>query len=260
MSDTALLCNPIYFDVTYSINPWMSIGGVDKKKALQQWTALKETLESIGVKTRVIKQASNLPDMVFTANAGTVHNKDVVLSNFKHKERKLETEEFFRWFSDEGYNVHRLPSKLSFEGCGDTIVYEDKLIAGYGFRSDLKALKMCSEILNLDLTYLKLVDPSFYHLDTCFSLLRNDLAIYYPGAFSKYTVSKIKDIELIPVSKYHAKMFACNSVVYGKNILMPYGNNTLAKSLEERGYKVYQLDTSEFIKSGGSLQCMVLWI
>jgi len=238
----------------------MSVGGVNKKKALEQWAFLKETLELIGVTVKVIKQRSDLPDMVFTANAGTVKGNDVVLSNFKHKERKLETEEFHRWFINSGYKVHRLPENISFEGCGDTVVSGSRLIAGYGFRTDLKALKLCASILNLDLTYLKLADPRFYHLDTCFCLLDKDLALYYPDAFSKYTISKLKDIKLIPVSKYNANMFACNSIVYNKNILMPYGNNTIANKLKDVGYKVYQLDTSEFIKSGGSLQCMLLWI
>ena len=260
MTATVLVCPPMFFDVKYSINPWMKNEPVDKRLAVEQWRQMKHTLERLGAKTAIIGQPPHLPDLVFTANAGTVRGNKVVLSNFKHIERKLEHNEFDKWFTEKGYETHALPESLNFEGCGDTIVSGDRLIAGYGFRSDLKALRLTAEILDLELTHLKLKNPNFYHLDTCFSLLRPDLAIYYPGAFSKYTISKIKDIELIPVSDEEANRFACNSIVFGDNILMPAGNESLAASLEERGLKVHLIDTSEFLKSGGSLQCMALWI
>ena len=260
MNTTVLICPPIHFDVKYSINPWMKSEPVDSPAAVEQWQEMKDTLERIGVKTVIIGQRPHLPDMVFTANAGTVHRNKIVLSNFKHLERKLEHNEFDRWFTEHSYETYALPESVNFEGCGDTIVSGDRLIAGYGFRSDLKALRLTAEILDLDLTYLKLKNPNFYHLDTCFSLLRPDLAIYYPGAFSKHTISKIKDIELIPVSDDEANRFACNSIVYQDNILMPAGNESLADILEQKGFQVYLINTSEFLKSGGSLQCMALWI
>ena len=260
MTATALVCPPMFFDVKYSINPWMTGEQVDSPAAVEQWWQMKSTLERLGAKTAIIGQPPHLPDMVFTANAGTVRGNKIVLSNFKHLERKLEHKEFSKWFKEHGYETHALPESMNFEGCGDTIVSGDRLIAGYGFRSDLKALQLTAEILDLDLTYLKLKNPNFYHLDTCFSLLRPDLAIYYPGAFSKYTISKIKDIELIPVSDEEANRFACNSIVYQDNILMPAGNESLANTLEEIGFQVHLIDTSEFLKSGGSLQCMALWI
>ena len=260
MTATVLLCPPMFFDVKYSINPWMKDEPVDSREAVDQWFLMKNALERLGVKTTLIGQVPHLPDMVFTANAGTVRGKKVVLSNFKYLERQLEHQEFDKWFKEHGYETFALPESVSFEGCGDTIVSGDRLIAGYGFRSDLKALRETAEILDLKLTSLKLKNPNFYHLDTCFSLLRPDFAIYYPGAFSKHTISKVKDIELFAVSDEEAHRFACNSIIYEDNILMPAGNESLARSLEERGFQVQLINTSEFLKSGGSLQCMALWI
>ena len=260
MNSTVLLCPPVFFDVTYSINPWMKATIVNKPVAMDQWFKMKNTLEFLGATTKLIGQERRLPDMVFTANAGTVHGQKVVMSNFRHFQRKPEREVFQSWFEENGYETYILPEETIFEGCGDTIVSGDRLIAGYGFRSDLRALKLTADILDLKLTSLKLKNPNFYHLDTCFSLLREDLAIYYPGAFSKHTISKVKDIELLPVSGEEANKFACNSIIFGDNILMPYGNDTLANTLEEMGFQVHLINTSEFLKSGGSLQCMALWI
>ena len=75
MSNTVLLCAPIHFDVIYSINPWMVGEPVNSAVALEQWFRLKDTLEEWGVSVKLIGQVGNLPDMVFTANAGTVRGK-----------------------------------------------------------------------------------------------------------------------------------------------------------------------------------------
>lgn len=257
-----LLCPPVFFDVVYSINPWMQGGTVDQTVAMEQWLKLKRGIESWGVEVNLINQEKDLPDMVFTANAGTVRNNKVVLSNFKFEERKGETAVYEKWFRSAGYKTYRLPKKISFEGCGDTVVWGDKMFAGYGVRSDLGGIRRAAKILGLELIPLKLNHPNFYHLDTCFCLLGNHAAMYYPGAFTPSALRKLKYhfADLIELNVSDAAMFACNSVVYKNQILMPSGPQQVMKELDIRGYEVTQINTSEFLKSGGSLQCMTLWI
>ena len=262
MDPTVLLCPPVFFDVVYSINPWMQFASVDQPIAMDQWFKMKNTLQSWGVKTELIGQKKDLPDMVFTANAGTVRGNKVVLSNFRFDERMGETDVFEEWFIDHGYETHRLPKKIKFEGCGDTAIWGDKMIGGYGFRSELGAQRRTAKILGLELIPLKLKHPNFYHLDTCFCLIGNQCAIYYPGAFTPSALKKIKalKIDLIEVDVTDAAFFACNSIVYKENILMPAGPSKVVEQLETRGYTVTQINTSEFLKAGGSLQCLTLWI
>ena len=235
---------------------------MDRKVAMDQWYKLKRGIESWGVKVNLIGQRRNLPDMVFTANAGTVRGKKIVLSNFKHSERQPETGVYEKWFQENGYETYRLPKKISFEGCGDTAVRGDKMFAGYGHRSDLGGIRRGAKILELELIPLKLNHPNFYHLDTCFCLLGPQSAMYYPGAFTPSAIKKLKKHvpELIPMDVHDASMFACNSVVYGNNILMPSGAQKIVEELEVRGYEITHINTSEFLKSGGSLQCLTLWI
>ena len=261
MTRSILLCPPVFYDVKYSINPWMKGENVNNAKAMQQWFQLKNTLQFMGVKIHLIDQHPDLPDMVFTANAGTVKGGEVVLSNFKHRERQDESAEFEEWFNSIGYQVHRLGPDMTFEGCGDAVVNNKKMIGGYGFRSNLKGLREAAELLQLDLVAVKLNNPQFYHLDTCFTMLNDELALYYPGAFSKHTVSKLREhFELIAVDSESAHKFVCNSIVSGQDILMPAGNDTIANKLEHYGFRTRLINTTEFLKSGGSLQCMALWI
>jgi N-dimethylarginine dimethylaminohydrolase len=235
---------------------------VNKAIAMDQWFKLKNNIENWGVGIKLIEQDKSLPDMVFTANAGTVRGKKVVLSNFKFPERKPEIDAYEKWFQNEGYETYRLPKNINFEGCGDTVISGNKMFAGYGIRSSLGGVRRASKILDLELIPLKLRHPSFYHLDTCFCLLSPYCAMYYPGAFTPSAIKKLKKNipDLIPLDVSDAAHFASNSVVYDVNVLMPAGPQKIVKELDLRGYEVTQINTSEFLKSGGSLQCMTLWI
>ncbi len=60
-----------------------------------------------------------------------------------------------------------------------------RFIAGYRFRSDVRSHQWIGERLGVEVLPLELIDPRFYHLDTCFCPLAPDLALYYPGAFDR---------------------------------------------------------------------------
>ena len=76
------MCPPRAFDVVYTINPWMDLNNKpDKALALKQWEDLYNTYIKLDIEVAVIEQDKNLPDMVFTANAGIVHNNTFICSN-----------------------------------------------------------------------------------------------------------------------------------------------------------------------------------
>ncbi len=220
---------------------------------VKKWQQLKGSLEELGIEVLLIDQDPNQPDMVFTANAGTVKDGKVVMSNFKHQERKGEAALYQEWFIKEGYETHALPPSISFEGCGDTILLDDLMIGGYGHRSSLGGLRRASQLLETELVALKLANPDFYHLDTCFCILSYDTAMYYPPAFTPSALKKLKDLdlELVEVDDYDAMRFACNSVVYREHILMPAGPRKIVEELGYRGYRVQQIEADEFLKAGG---------
>jgi len=105
----------------------------------------------------------------------------------------------------------------------------------------------------------RLVDPRFYHIDTCFCPLAPDLALWYQHAFDHITQHNLSnDVELIPVPEKEACQFACNAVVVGKTVIMNVGNTITADMLKQCGYETVFVDMSEFIKSGGSAKCCTL--
>jgi len=260
--ETFLLCPPDYFSVEYSINPWMVGEKIDVSLVKHQWENLRDAIEHVGGKVKIINPVKGLPDMVFAANSGIVRGKDVVLSRMKYKERQGESTNYRKWFVDKGYNVINLMPGVTFEGCGDSLLYGDALIGGYGFRSDKKALEITASTLGLNLFTLALSDPRFYHLDTCFCRVSKDKAIYYPAAFKAGEIKKLHSvIDLIPVSETDARLFMCNSMLVNDILLIPEHQSDIGKTLRNKlGIKTCTVNVSEFLKAGGSIQCLCLKI
>ncbi len=253
-----LMCEPTYFRVDYVINPWMKPGSVDQPKALQQWTTLKETYESLGVEVEVISQRKDLPDMVFAADQGVVRNKKILLSNFSYKERQGETQVYAHWFATHGYQIQHL-EQSSCEG-GELLGVEGKYFLGTGFRAQSCCVPQLSAWLSTPVTELDLIDSRFYHLDTCFFPLNASTVFYYPAAFSPQALKKIPELfrNAIEFSEEEVLGFCANSVRVGKHVLTQKGVSSFEKKLEKLGYTVHALDMSEFVKSGGGIHCLTL--
>jgi N-dimethylarginine dimethylaminohydrolase len=256
-----LMCRPDFYGIEYEINPWMNRQvASDAAESHQQWRALEGTLRGLGVEIELLEPVPGLPDLVFTANAGLVFHQRFISSRFRYGVRQGETPHFDRWAREYGFDVVTLPPGLNFEGAGDALFCGETLFAGYRFRSDARSHLWIGEVLGVEVLPLELVDPRFYHLDTCFCPLARDAAIYYPGAFDDYGRSVLQDRIplLIAVSGEEAVTFSCNAVVVGRRVIMNEETPKLAHALRQAGFEVRPLRLTEFIKAGGSAKCLTL--
>jgi N-dimethylarginine dimethylaminohydrolase len=155
-----------------------------------------------------------------------------------------------------------LPENLYFEGEGDALFGGDALFCGYKFRSDIQSHRALADILGCLVISVELVDPRFYHLDTCFCPLPNGPAFWFPSAFDEYGQRAIRDhvTELIDVLPEEAMNFSCNAVVIERDILLPEGAPRLVATLQHRGYRCHELPMSEFIKAGGACKCLTMFM
>jgi len=149
---------------------------------------------------------------------------------------------------------------MHFEGAGDALFCGDTLFAGYRIRSDARGHQQIAESLGVRVIPLELVDPRYYHLDTCFCPLSPGEAIYYPPALDEYGRKAAAELigELIPVDDEEAGRFACNAVVVGRTVVTNTGCGRLHRKLEQRGYRALKTPLDEFVKAGGSAKCLTL--
>jgi N-dimethylarginine dimethylaminohydrolase len=255
------MCPPDFYGIEYEINPWMSRSrGSVPEKALRQWNALYETLKGLGVTVELMTPQPGLPDLVFTANAGLMFRERFFSSRFRHEVRARESPHFDAWFKAHGFTVEHLPEGMYFEGAGDALFCGPTLFAGYRFRSDVQGHQYIASAIGRQVLPIELVDPRFYHLDTCFCPLAPGEAIYYPPAFDGYGRRVLENAipELLAVPEPEALRFGCNAVVVGKTVVHNTGCEQLAADLRARGYEPVAVELDEFLKAGGSAKCLTL--
>ncbi len=258
---TILMCPPDYYGIEYEINPWMSRSRQsDADVSRAQWQALHDLLVSLGAEIRLLSPVKGLPDFVFTANAGLVWREKVFLAKFRHAARQGETPLNESWFQSQSFQTVSIPEPWNFEGAGDALFCGETLFAGYLIRSDAGAEQWLAKQMGCRVIPLQLVDDYYYHLDTCFCPLAEDLAIYYPPAFDEYAQKALIEHvpRLIRVQEEEARLFACNAVVIGRHVVMNAGCPKLAADLKAFGYDPHPTELSEFIKAGGSAKCLTL--
>lgn len=259
-----LMCEPKFFDINYEINPWMSVAKkANPQNVKAQWQQLYQTMRACGADIELIEPQPNLPDMVFTANAGLYYKNNIVLSHFKHKERQEEAKFFAQWFKNNNFallnKIEQTPPY--FEGAGDALIAGQVLFAGYGFRTDKKFFEQEKYFEQDKIIYCELADPYYYHIDTCFCPLNAEQAIWYPHAFTQSSKNDMqKAIELIPVTEEEAKLFACNAVVINNHIILPERTSKITASLSQLGFNVHHCQMDEFLKSGGACKCLTMRI
>lgn len=260
-----LMCPPTLYDVKYVINPWMAgnVNRSSRQRATEQWSALHGALAQIA-DVQLVEPQPGSPDMVFTANAGLVFDGIVALSSFFHPERQDEETHFRRWFEESGFRVREIPRKTPFEGEGDALFEADgsRLWAGHGPRTRANSHRQLTDLWKIEVVSVRLVDPRFYHLDTCFCPLANGELLYYPAAFDSASRQRIEEryslAKRIPVSEPDALRFACNAINAGKTILLNQVSDELLARLQSLGYTVIQVELSEFLKAGGAAKCLAL--
>ena len=116
--------------------------------------------------------------------------------------------------------------------------------------------------LDVTLVTIHLIDPRFYHLDTCFAPLEDGYAMYFPEAFDHVSLHRIEAFyppeKRIIVREADAVSFACNAINVGQTIILNRISTKLSGQLEQLGFKVIQVELTEFLKAGGAAKCLVM--
>ncbi|MBX9720576.1 MAG: hypothetical protein K2X81_04185 [Candidatus Obscuribacterales bacterium] len=273
MPSTLLMCAPDYFALLDVKNPHMegNVGNLDSAKARHQWQELREAFIGTDAAVELIDPLEDCEDMVFCANQTFVGTdasgaKLCILSNMKHESRKREVAAFEKWFSRRAYRVERLPENIVFEGSGDAIWHPGRglIWGGSGYRSQAEVYPYLSESFAVPVIRLALKSDRFYHLDTCFAAIDEETVLLNPRAIFDEGLEMVRSIFRNVIEcddDESAKLMACNATaIGGKHVVIQRGCAKTVSTLENLGYTVCEVDTSEFLKSGGSVFCMKMYV
>ncbi len=271
-----LMCPPDHFAVDYAINPWMDppawAGDAARlaQAARAGWRQLHDLYRSLGATVELEPAEPGLPDLVFTANAAVVLDRTALLARFRHPERQGEeahNRRFFEGLKARGLidRVVETPAGMFFEGAGDAIWDETRRIFwfGHGPRSSEAAREVVARTFGRPAVALRLVDPRFYHLDTCLCPLPGGEVLYVPAAFDEAGRKLLRDLvggdRLIEAPAADAMLLAANAICLGgRNIVSGACGEALEAELAQRGYAVHRVPLAAFARSGGSACCLTL--
>ena len=275
--DHILMADPAEFDVLYAINAHMrgadgALLKVDREEARRQWWCLREALEDLGLHVDVLAPLEGQPDLVFCANQCLPIPLEVtggapiaLASQMANAERATEVPHVISFMRELGYQPAALKRRdVRFEGMGDGLWHPGRqlLWAGIGPRSAPEAWAEISQRYNVPVITLELADPDFYHLDTALAVLNETTCLWCPAAFDDAGRALIQAVftTCIEAPETEARRgFACNALCPdGRHVLIQKGNPITKQRLIDAGLDVIELDTSEFMKSGGSVFCMKL--
>ncbi len=274
-----LMCGPEYFDVIDEKNVHMrgQKGRIDKAKAQAQWNQLRSVFEQQILtgsldQVHVLAGPKDREDFVFAANPSFPWvmedgQKVVIPGLMKHPSRQLEVVHHVQFFEGLGYEVRPLQNAPLFEGMGDVIPFPGRrlLFGGYGHRTSPATYPELARLLDTPIVCLELTDPRFYHLDTCFLPLSEEVVMIQPFAFNKtgraILASLFDEVLEVPLNEA-AEGFALNAHLLPadkngqRHAVIQKGNGMTVSLLRHYGFEVHEVETSEFIRSGGSVFCL----
>jgi N-dimethylarginine dimethylaminohydrolase len=260
---TVLMCRPTHFTVSYRINPWMHPEDpTDTSLAVRQWETLYAKYQELGYEIHLIDGIEGLPDMVYAANGGYVLDGIAYGAKFEYPQRQPEGPAYMDWFRANGFDV-REPVATN-EGEGDMLLAGETIYAGTGFRTDVASHQELADIYGREVVTLRLVDPSFYHLDTAFAVLDSnggtDSVAYLPKAFDAGSLAILEERfpDAIHVNDEDAAVLGLNSFSDGKNVVIAARAVDFERQLRERGFTPHGLDLSELLLGGGGVKCCTL--
>jgi N-dimethylarginine dimethylaminohydrolase len=209
----------------------------------------------------VLDAIPGLPDMVYAANGAFSVDGRVYGARFKFPQRAGEAaahQAFYRangWPLTIGRHVN--------EGEGDFAylpeAYGGLVLAGYGFRTEPAAHAEAQEVLGRPVVSLRLVDPSFYHLDTALAVLDDRHVAYYPGAFSPASQRVLAQLfpDAVLADRADAEAFGLNLVSDGRHVVLNTEALAMGDKVRAAGYLPLHVELTELKRGGGSIKCAV---
>jgi len=259
-----LMVEPNHFRIDYAINPFMHLDDQpDPVRSRSQWLAIIAAIEAADGTVQVLPQLPDAPDMVYAMNLGLALDgdpKQVVLSHMRYAQRRRETPAADEWFADHGFTrraIGRDGVGAHFEA-GDAFAWRGELIVGYGPRTEELALKHLAGDLGVSVRGFRITHPGMYHMDIGFCPLDQTRAMICPEAYDEASAKAL--LALVPeplvLTEAEALTFCANSIVLGRTIVMPACPDRVRVQLEQWGFEVVVVESSEFIKGGGAVRCL----
>lgn len=231
------------------------LGKPDYSLALEQHAAYVKALSDCGVQVLTLEADESFPDSCFVEDTAVLTKAFALITNPGAPSRKGEIEAMIpvieRFFPKERIEYIRAPGTL--EG-GDVMMVGDHFYIGISDRTNREgAAQFIDYLEKYGLSGEMVPLSTILHLKTGLSYLeQNNLLICG---------------EFLDDPRFHAfhqivvaagEEYAANCIWVNGTVLVPAGFSKTQEAIENLGYRICVVDTSEYRKIDGGLSCLSL--
>ncbi len=230
-----------------------SLGKPHYDTAVIQHDAYIDALLECGLGVTAVDADSKLPDSTFIEDVALCTPHCAIIMRPGAKSRREETDGIKEILSEWYENIEKIVEPGTVEA-GDIMMVGSTYYIGKSKRTnDIGTNQLIKILEKYELTGIKVEMHDVLHLKTGVAYLENNTML---ATHSFIRDPLFKDIQKIRVEKEEA--YSANSVWINGTVLTPKGYPTSKKRIEKAGYKVIELDVSEFQKLDGGLSCLSL--
>ena len=230
-----------------------NLGVPDYQKALLQHADYIEALKECGLKVTVLSADENFPDSTFVEDIALMTPRCAILTNPGAPSRTLETRTMLNTIREFYTEVETIDAPGTVEA-GDVMMVGDHYYIGLSERTNQAgAAQMIAILERYGLSGSMVELNKVLHLKTGLGYLENNNLLACGEFLNKPEFQQYKLLEVDPVEAY-----AANSVWINGTVLTPLGFPKTRSLIASAGYKVREVDVSEFQKLDGGLSCLSL--
>ncbi len=225
------------------------------EKALKQHAKYIEALKACGVEVLVLPPMEEYPDSCFVEDVAVVNDRCALITNPGADTRKGETAGIVaavKQFYPED-RIGKIEAPGTLEG-GDVMRCGDTYYVGLSARTNLEGFRQFEAFFGkYGFKSVAVSLSEMLHLKTGVNYLENNKMLVTGEFIGK---PEFAEYERIVIPEEEA--YAANCIWMNGTVIVPEGFAKVRKAVEEAGYPVITVDTSEFRKIDGGLSCLSL--
>lgn len=225
---------------------------IDVDTARAQHDEYVKTLSQLGCQVIELPEEPDLPDSVFVEDTAFILPEVAVITRPGADSRKPETESIARALSPHRPLV-RVSAPASVDG-GDVLVLGKTIYIGLSTRSNMAAVEQLNESLGrFGYTVIGLELTDCLHLKTAVTRVDDNTLLINPKWVDS---SHFNGFDLIEVDA--SEPFAANCLPVNGSIIYPTTFPRTRRRLEEKGFRVVDVNLEELAKAEGAVTCCSL--
>ena len=228
-----------------------NLGKPDYNKAVIQHSNYIEALKECGLKIILLDADDRFPDSTFVEDTAVVNKNLAIITNLGVSSRRgeeLEIKTVLEKFYDD---IELIKTPGTLEG-GDILKINNQYYIGLSKRTNKEGAKQLTKILErYGYSCLTVQLVNVLHLKTGVAYI-GDNNLIVTGEFISNPI--FNEFNIIKVDKDES--YAVNCIRVNNYIIIAKGFKKLTNSISNLGYKVFEIDMSEFRKMDGGLSCL----